>query len=102
MKILYRRVKAPSALKEHSEMLHDYVLSFMAPNGKINYIEMGADVRNFNYDKETNDGILPRSAHSISSGRRSIAGTRPQRNIFNDEYIVLDRTKVPQNKLESI
>ena len=54
-------MKAPEALKEHSEMLHDYVLSFMAPNGKINYIEMGADVRNFNYDQETNNGILPRS-----------------------------------------
>ncbi len=29
MKILYKRVKAPEALKEHSDMLQDYVLSFM-------------------------------------------------------------------------
>jgi hypothetical protein len=94
MKVLYKRVKAPEALKEHSDMLQDYVLSFMV-DGKINYGEMGMDLRSFNYDRETNEGILPKSSHSISSGRYSIAGVEPQRDIFNDNYIILDGRKVP-------
>jgi len=64
-------------------------------DGKINYGEMAQDLRSFNYDLETNEGILPKSSHSISSGRYSIAGVVPQRDIFNDKYIVLDGRKVP-------
>lgn len=74
MKILYKRVKAPEALKEHSDMLHDYVLSFIDNNNKINYAAMGIDLQTFNFDKETNEGILPKSSHSITSGRLSIQG----------------------------
>ena len=46
-------------------------------DGKINYGEMAQDLRSFNYDLETNEGILPKSSHSISSGRYSIAGVVP-------------------------
>jgi hypothetical protein len=84
MKIIYKRIKAPEALKEHSDMLHDYVLGFMNEKGKINYAEMAADIRGFNYDRETNFGILPKSAASISSGRYSLYGREEQRDIFND------------------
>ena len=58
--------------------------------GKIKYTEMAADLRSFNFDKETNEGIIPKSANSISSGRRSYFGALVQRNVFNDDLLVLD------------
>ena len=58
--------------------------------GKIKYRELAADLRGFNYDQETNEGIIPRSANSISSGRRSYFGAIVQRNVFNDDMTVLD------------
>lgn len=70
--------------------------------GKIRYGEMAADLRAFNYDRETNEGVLPKSANSISSGRRSYFGSLAQRNLLSDEYTVLDSQKVPANKLETI
>jgi len=58
-------------------MLHDYILSFQnEQNGKICYKDMAKDLRSFNFDQETNEGILPRSAHSISDGAYSIAGVQ--------------------------
>ena len=35
---------------------------------------MAADLRGFNYDMETNEGILPKTPNSISSGRHSYFG----------------------------
>jgi hypothetical protein len=58
--------------------------------GRIKYTEMAADLRSFNYNMETNEGIIPKSANSISSGRRSYFGALVQRNVFNDDLIVLD------------
>lgn len=59
-------------------------------SGKIRYREMANDLRGFNYDKETNEGVIPRSANSISSGRRSYFGAIVQRNVFDDGMTVLD------------
>ena len=58
--------------------------------GKIKYRELAADLRGFNYDMETNEGVIPRSANSITSGRRSYFGAIVQRNILNDDLLVLD------------
>ena len=58
--------------------------------GKIKYREMADDLRGFNYDKETNEGIVPKSANSISSGRRSYFGQLAQRNVLQDDLLVLD------------
>jgi hypothetical protein len=71
-------------------------------SGKIKYTEMAADLRGFNYDLETNEGVMPKSANSISSGRRSYFGALVQRNVFNDDLLVLDSQKVPANKLDAI
>ncbi len=51
-------------------------------SGKIRYCDMAADLRGFSYDNETNEGIVPKSAHSISSGRRSYFGALVQKNVF--------------------
>lgn len=56
----------------------------------------------FNYDLETNEGILPKSAHSISSGAASIYGVEPRKNIFNDAYTVIDGKRAPPNAAEKI
>lgn len=58
--------------------------------GKINYREMANDLRGFNYDMETNEGVVPKSANSISSGRRSYFGQLAQRNVLQDDLLVLD------------
>ena len=58
--------------------------------GKIHYDDLAADLRGFNYDRETNEGILPKSANSITSGRRSYFGALVQRNIFDNDLLVLD------------
>ena len=58
--------------------------------GKIKYREMADDLRGFNYDMETNEGVVPKSANSISSGRRSYFGQLAQRNVLQDDLLVLD------------
>ena len=77
-------------------MLIDYLQTFLCEDtGKINYGDMIQDLNRFNFDQETNFGILPRSAHSISSGQASIPGTMPRRNVFNAEYTVVDAKQAP-------
>lgn len=77
-------------------MLYDYVQSFIDEStGKVCYKEMASDLASFNFDRETNDGILPRSSASISSGTYSIAGVEPKTNVFNANYTVLNSKQVP-------
>ena len=68
------------------------------------YRELAADLRGFNFNQETNEGIIPKSSNaiSISSGRRSYMGSLANRNLLGDDLIVLDSEKVPANKLEAI
>jgi hypothetical protein len=51
---------------------------------------MADDLLKFNYDRETNEGILPKSAASVSSGAYSIPGVQPVKNVFNDSYTVVN------------
>lgn len=98
MKVINKRVEVPHQLRDHTNMLYDYVLSFQDKvTGKICYREMSNDLQAFNFDQETNEGILPKSAHSISDGAYSISGVQPRKTIFDDGYVVLDSKKVPQN-----
>lgn len=62
---------------------------------------MAMDLRNFNYDLETNEGVLPKGPNSISSGARSIAG-KVIGSSHKDDFVILDSQRVPQNKLEAI
>ena len=83
MKVLDRRMRTTTSMQNDKSELHDYLLMFQdETSGKIKYTEMAADLRGFNFDKETNEGIVPKSANSISSGRRSYFGALVQRNVF--------------------
>jgi Ca2+-binding EF-hand superfamily protein len=103
MKVLDRRMRTTTNMENEKGELHEYLLMFQdEESGKIKYTEMAADLRGFNYDLETNEGVMPKSANSISSGRRSYFGALVQRNVFNDDLLVLDSQKVPANKLDAI
>ena len=56
---------------------------------------MAMDLRGFNYDLETNEGILPKKPNSISSGRASFAGKAGSLNLLEDDFIVLNSQQVP-------
>ncbi len=102
IKVVRNRVKESAQIKEHQDMLYDYALQFQDPaTGKIDYKRMTRDLQAFNYDEETNHGVLPRSEASISDGAYSLAGAEPRKNVF-DGYTILDAKRVPQNLGESI
>lgn len=63
---------------------------------------MANDLKAFNFDMETNEGIIPKSSASMTSGRLSIKGNEPQKNVFTDEYTILDSQKAPANQMEQI
>ena len=75
MKVLERRMNTTTNQQQEKGELHEYLLMFQdESSGKIKYRDMAADLRGFNYDLETNQGVIPKSANSISSGRRSYFG----------------------------
>lgn len=103
MKILERRMKPTTAMKQEKDELHEYLLMFQdETSGKIKYNEMAADLRGFNFNLETNEGVIPKSAQSITSGRRSYFGALVSKNMFQDDLLVLDSQHVPTNKLDQI
>ena len=64
-----RSIHAADTEEDKSE-LHEYLMQFQdEKSGKIDYQQLAMDLRGFNYDNETNLGIIPRSQRSISSGR---------------------------------
>ena len=103
MKVLDRRMQPTTAMQQNKEELHEYLMQFHDDKtGKISYTDMALDLRNFNYDNETNLGIMPKSQRSISSGRYSYFGNVAQKNVFNDDFTVLDSQKIPANKLDAV
>ena len=76
-------------------MLYDYIQEFQTDSNEINVRAMVNDLNSFNFDDETNQGYLPGSGRSISSGAYSIPGTVPKKDIFTDSYTVQDCKKVP-------
>jgi Ca2+-binding EF-hand superfamily protein len=103
MRIIEKRVEVPHQLREHKDMLYDYIREFCDDQtGKIHYAVMARDLQQFNFDKETNFGIVPRSAQSISSGKHSIQAVDPKRTVFNSNFDVYDTKRIPQNQLEQI
>lgn len=76
LKVISSRVKVPEVVKNHQDMLYDYLQQFQdESSGKIDYPAMGRDLAAFDFDMETNFGIVPRSsAGSITEGAKSLAG----------------------------
>jgi hypothetical protein len=83
-------------------MLHDYVQEFETDQGQIDVRAMVSDLNSFNFSIETNEGYLPNSNRSISSGAYSIPGTVEKKDIFTDAYTVVDCKKVPQTQYDRI
>ena len=48
------------------------------------------------------DGLPPRSNASVKSGLTDAMGWNEPKGVFDDEYVVLDLKKVPQNTIEQI
>lgn len=103
MKVITSRAKVPQSIKEdHMEMLYDYVRGFIdESSGKVDYQAMNADISSFNFDRETNQGLVPRSAGSasITSGANSLTGDHVRRNIFED-YTIQDPKSIPPHTAE--
>lgn len=96
MKVIDRRTKISEAMKNNQNELIEYILDFQdQETGKINYNAMASDLHAFNYDRETNEGILPKSQNSITSGAYSIQGVQQQKDVFTDDYVVLNSQVVP-------
>jgi len=63
------------------------------------------DILNFDYRQEMfneADSQVPRSNASYRSGMTDAIDYQAPKGIFEDEYVVLDQKKVPQNMIESI
>jgi hypothetical protein len=51
---------------------------------------------------KTQGGSQPNSSASMRSDLTDVQNYRAPRSIFDDDYIVLDQKKVPQNVIEQI
>lgn len=103
MKVLDRRLKITQPMQQNKGELHDYLCEFRdEKTGLINYQQMAMDLRGFNFDNETNLGVLPKSSRSISSGRYSFVGSFVNKNAFTDDLCVLNSQSVPANQLDKI
>jgi hypothetical protein len=113
LKVLNRRVQIPQfvtadsegrQLKNPNSIVIKYAQKFSGENGKIDYKGMVDDLMNFDYIKEQYDdrGSQPNSSASMRSGMTDAQNYKEPKSIFDDDYIVLDQKKVPQNMIEQI
>lgn len=60
------------------------------------------DLLNFDYIKSQYDGgsDIPRSHATQRSAISDVQDIKDPKNLFEDDYIVLDQKKVPQNMIE--
>jgi len=64
MKILDRRANIPQYLKQSQDQLVEFVQSYTEAD-KVNYRDMIQDLRNFDYDRATNEkAVIIRSSRS--------------------------------------
>ena len=71
--------------------------------GKVDYRGLVDELRSFNYEEAVNNKNPIEYAESTKNNFSKTPGeTRKRKTIFEDDYIVLDSQKVPNNVLESI
>ena len=101
MKVLNRRVQVPGYFKQnYQQQMIDYVSKFtQGDKGQIDYREMVEDVQRFDYMA---DATQPRSGASQKSAIVNSVVWNEPKSIFEDDYVVLDQKKVPQNTIEGI
>ena len=107
MRVVERRAKIPQYLKEgeNTECLQDFIAGYMdSQTGKVDYRGVVEELRYFNYEEAVNNKNGPiEIAESTKYGFSKTPGEpRKRKTIFEDEYIVLDSQKVPNNVLENI
>ena len=91
--------------KDGNEVLNNYLNNFVdADTHKLDYRKLIDDVMEFDYRVQqfNDDEFAPKSHGSFRSGLEDALDAREQRNIYNDDYVVLDQKKVPQNMIEHI
>lgn len=91
LKVIERRAMIPEYLKQNREHLERFVGEFVnSESGKVQYRDLIDNLRNFNYERATNERGVP-SSHR-SSAHSDILGQvgRKTKTIFDDDYIVLD------------
>lgn len=91
----------PGDLQHKKDELQQYVSHFKGENGKINYDSLIKDIGDFNY-MEAQHNYVPSSNGSMRSGVTDAIDYQPPKSIFDDDYVVLDQNKVPQNVIEHI
>jgi len=99
MKIINRRTQMPESLKYGDKSkLVEYVDRFQEGD-KINYRNLMEDVQMYDYMADTSQ---VKSAGTVRSGLTDAIAKPEPKSIFDEDYIVLDQKKVPQNVIESI
>lgn len=112
LKVVNKRVQIPQFVTADSEgrqiqdpnqVVIKYAQKFQQENGKVDYKSLVEDLMNFDYIKSQYDeGSVPASSGSMRSGMTDAQDYKEPRSIFDDDYIVLDQKKVPQNMIEQI
>lgn len=114
LKVVNKRVQIPKFVTTDSEgremenpnqLIVQYAQKFQGENGKIDYKGMIDDLMNFDYIKsqyEEGGYQVAQSHHSQRSGMTDAIDYREPKSIFDEDYIVLDQKKVPQNMIEQI
>lgn len=99
IKVLERRSNAPEQFRDiHRQDLIEYVGKFSQENNKIEYKNMVEDIMNFEFTEPSQ----PRSQATVKSGLTDAIAHNEPKSIFEDDYVVLDSRKVPQNTIEQI
>ena len=98
----------PESLRHNRGELNRYIQHFKAPeNAKVDYRNLVEDLNRFDYERamfgeSSLEQPVPRSYATVRTEVTESVQLNEPRGIFDDDYIVLDRKKVPQNTMENI
>jgi hypothetical protein len=107
LQLIEKKVKAPHSVSQESEYLKEYVKRFFDKTcGKIDYRDMILDLYAFDYHKAMkSEGSAVPPSHGSTRSEESSQHPAPYsepKSMHEDDFIVLDSKKVPQNVIEKI
>jgi len=88
---------------KNNEDLVSYVNQYLVEGThRVDYGKLLSELNSFDYVQSLRaaDGGVPKSNASIRSGLTDAVGWLEPKGIFDDDYVVLDLKKVPQNTIE--